>query len=107
MVEAVRNVSLELGSGDIACILGRSGSGKSTLLHLLGCLDRPDEGEIWLQGRRVSHLSDGERVLVRRKVLGFVFQSFNLLSHLTAEENVAPAPALRRRGYALASPARP
>lgn len=89
VVEAVRGVDLTLASGEIACVLGRSGSGKSTLLHLLGCLDRPDEGEIWLLGERVSHLSDGERVMVRRRVLGFVFQSFNLLSHLTAEENVA------------------
>jgi putative ABC transport system ATP-binding protein len=88
-VQALRDVSFTLAAGEIACIMGRSGTGKSTLLHVLGCLERPDQGKVWLRGRDLGALSDYERVLVRRNELGFLFQSMNLVDYLTARENVA------------------
>ena len=71
--------------------MGPSGSGKSTLLHLLGCLDTPDSGTLELQGRRVDNLRNGKVNQIRRSELGFIFQGFNLVSTLTAVENVALA----------------
>lgn len=88
-VSALRDVSMALEPGEVACVLGRSGSGKSTLLHVLGCLDRPTRGQVFLGGVDVATLSEPERVKVRRTKLGFVFQSLNLLPSMTAEENVA------------------
>ncbi|RPI49607.1 MAG: ABC transporter ATP-binding protein, partial [Chloroflexi bacterium] len=73
---------------DFVSIVGRSGSGKSTLLHLLGCLDRPSGGSVWLDGVEVSALAHRRLPAIRREKVGFVFQTFNLLSHLTALENV-------------------
>jgi putative ABC transport system ATP-binding protein len=87
-VPAVRGVSFRLPSGAMVALAGPSGSGKSTLLNLVGCLDRPDAGEIRLAGDRVSHLSARALAAVRRDRIGFVFQSFNLLPVLTAAENV-------------------
>lgn len=87
-IHALAGVSLEIPKGKFAVIMGPSGSGKSTLLHLLGGLDRPTRGEILLDGRIISQMSDGELTLVRRREIGFVFQFFNLLSTLTALENV-------------------
>ena len=87
-VPAVRGVSFRLAAGDLAALAGPSGSGKSTLLNLVGCLDRPDTGEIHLAGDRVSHLPPRALTAVRRRRVGFVFQSFNLLPVLTAAQNV-------------------
>lgn len=87
-VPAVRDVSLSVRAGELVALAGPSGSGKSTLLHLIGCLDRPDSGDILLGDLRVSHMPAGRLAAVRRDRLGFVFQTFNLVPVLTARENV-------------------
>ena len=87
-VPAVRGVSLSVRAGELVALAGPSGSGKSTLLHLIGCLDRPDTGDVRLGELRVSHLPAGRLAAVRRDRLGFVFQTFNLVPVLTARENV-------------------
>ena len=87
-VRALRNGTVRISKGELVALAGPSGSGKSTLLHLIGCLDRPDTGEITLGDLRVSHMSAGSLAAVRRDRLGFVFQSFNLVPVLTAYENV-------------------
>ncbi len=87
-VHALRGVDLSVGRGEFLAISGPSGSGKSTLLHVVGGLDRPDEGTVTLEGRDMSSLPDEELALVRRRHLGFVLQFFNLLPTLTAAENV-------------------
>ncbi|MEM0216118.1 MAG: ABC transporter ATP-binding protein [Candidatus Bathyarchaeia archaeon] len=88
IVQALRGVSFSVMEGEFLAVLGPSGSGKSTLLHLIGCLDRPDEGEIILDGKNVLKLSDDELAELRLKRIGFIFQFFNLLPRLTALENV-------------------
>ena len=88
-VEALRGVDLGVVAGEMLAIMGRSGSGKSTLLTLLGGVDVPTAGQVLLEGRDVAAMSDDERTIVRRKRIGFIFQSFNLLPILTAEENVS------------------
>ena len=87
-VTALAGVSLSVDEGEFVAVMGPSGSGKSTLLHLLGGLDQPTAGEIYLAGEKVSQLSDREATLVRRRNIGFVFQFLNLLPTLSAEENV-------------------
>jgi putative ABC transport system ATP-binding protein len=87
-VTAVRGVDLALRRGEFAAIMGPSGSGKSTLLHLLGGLERPTSGEIWLDGRRVDGLSQAKWAVLRRRHIGFVFQFFNLVSNMTVADNV-------------------
>lgn len=87
-VPALRKATVQVSKGELVALSGPSGSGKSTLLHLVGCLDRPDAGEITLGDLRVSHMSAGSLAAVRRDRLGFVFQSFNLVPVLTAYENV-------------------
>ena len=87
-VTAVEAVSLSLHAGDFATIMGPSGGGKTTLLNLLAGLDLPDRGQIVLNGRKVSDLSDHELTLLRRKEIGIVFQFFNLMPTLTVMENV-------------------
>jgi putative ABC transport system ATP-binding protein len=87
-VPAVRDVSLSVSTGELVALAGPSGRGTSTLLHLIGCLDRPDTGEIRLGELRVSHLPAGRLAAIRRDRLGFVFQTFNLVPVLTARENV-------------------
>jgi putative ABC transport system ATP-binding protein len=89
MVPAVRNVSLAIGSGEFVALQGPSGSGKTTLLNLLGLLDRPDSGAVRVEGRDGEALSENERSDLRRDRFGFIFQTFNLVPVLTAEENVA------------------
>lgn len=87
-VQALRGVDLDIDEPGFYAIMGRSGSGKTTLLHLLAALDRPDSGSIQLNGRAVETLNDRQATLFRRKQLGIVFQQFNLISTLTAKENV-------------------
>jgi putative ABC transport system ATP-binding protein len=108
-VRALDSVDLEIARGEMVAIMGPSGSGKSTLLHLLGALETPSAGSIALGGLRFDGLDDRELTLLRRERIGFVFQFFNLLPALTAEENVL-LPALiageadrgmRRRAHAL------
>lgn len=90
-VDALRGASLEVAEGEMVAIMGPSGSGKSTLMHILGCLDRPDAGEVHLGSRRVDDLRGRKLNGVRRKGVGFVFQGFNLVPTMTALENVAVA----------------
>jgi putative ABC transport system ATP-binding protein len=88
VVEALRGVSLELEAGRLTAIMGPSGSGKSTLMHILAGLDRPDDGSVVLDGVDITKLSEKKLTLLRRQKIGFVFQFFNLLPMLSAEENV-------------------
>jgi ABC-type lipoprotein export system ATPase subunit len=88
LVRAVDDVNLEVARGETLAIMGPSGCGKSTLLHLLGGLDRPSGGELWLDGRRIDHLSERGLANLRRREVGFVFQAFHLMDELTARENV-------------------
>ena len=89
LVQALCGVDLQIGAGELVAIMGPSGSGKSTLLAILGGVDVPTTGKVLLEGVDLSELSDDQRTLMRRRRIGFVFQSFNLLPTLTAEENVA------------------
>ena len=88
-VEAIRGVDLQVTAGEMVAIMGPSGSGKSTLLALLGGVEVPTEGHVLLEGVDLASLSDDQRTMLRRRRIGFVFQSFNLLPILTALENVA------------------
>jgi putative ABC transport system ATP-binding protein len=88
-VDALAGVDFIVEEGEFVAIMGPSGSGKSTLLHLLGGLDGPTDGEVALGGKPLSKLNDKEVTLIRRRNVGFVFQFFNLLPTLTAEENIA------------------
>jgi len=87
-VRALRGVSLEIPEGDYVAIMGASGSGKSTMLNLLGCLDRPTAGSIWLGEDEVTKLSDYYLSGIRASRIGFVFQSYNLIQQLTVLENI-------------------
>jgi putative ABC transport system ATP-binding protein len=87
-VEAVRGVSLEVPSGQFTAVMGPSGSGKSTLMHVLAGLDRPTSGRVEIGGKDVTEMSDKQLTLLRRDHVGFIFQFFNLLPVLTAEENI-------------------
>jgi putative ABC transport system ATP-binding protein len=87
-VDALRGVSLEVAKGELTAVMGPSGSGKSTLMHILAGLDKPTSGEVTIAGTKLSSLNDNELTKLRRKHIGFVFQFFNLLPMLNAEENV-------------------
>lgn len=87
-VRALDHVSLSIEKGEFVAIIGQSGSGKSTLMNLLGCLDVPTSGKYYLNGRDVSTLTDDEQSDIRNREIGFIFQGFNLISNLTAQENV-------------------
>lgn len=87
-VRALDHVSLSIETGEFVAIIGQSGSGKSTLMNMLGCLDTPTSGTYLLNGRDVSTLTDDEQSDIRNKEIGFIFQGFNLISNLTARENV-------------------
>ncbi len=88
-VPAIRGINLSVRDGEYISITGPSGSGKSTLLNIIGCLDSPTSGSIYLRGVDISVLSENELATIRRRTIGFVFQTFNLIPGLTAEENVA------------------
>jgi putative ABC transport system ATP-binding protein len=109
LVRAVDEVDLDVATGETLAVMGPSGCGKSTLLHLLGGLDRPSAGELWLNDRRTDRLSERALAGLRRGEIGFVFQAFHLMDELTARENIE-LPALlagrspreaRRRAQAL------
>jgi putative ABC transport system ATP-binding protein len=87
-VDALRGVSLEVRAGELVAVMGPSGSGKSTLMHILAGLDQPTAGRVDIAGRTITSMSDNELTKLRRSHIGFVFQFFNLLPMLTAEENV-------------------
>jgi putative ABC transport system ATP-binding protein len=88
-VDALRGVSLDVHAGELVAVMGPSGSGKSTLMHILAALDKPTSGQVAIAGQDVGSMSDTEVTLLRRKHIGFVFQFFNLLPMLSAEENIA------------------
>ena len=88
-VDALRSVDMSIARGEFVALVGPSGSGKSTVLNLIGGLDRPTSGEVWINGTELGSSDERTLTLHRRQHVGFVFQSFNLLPRLTAEENVA------------------
>jgi putative ABC transport system ATP-binding protein len=88
IIHALRGVDLTVQRGEYVAIMGPSGSGKSTLMNVIGCLDTPDEGEYWLNGKLVSAMNDRELARVRNKEVGFIFQTFNLLPRAHALHNV-------------------
>jgi putative ABC transport system ATP-binding protein len=88
VVDAVRGVTLAVSRAELVAVMGPSGSGKSTLMHMLAGLDRPTAGEVWIDGTEISRLGDTPLTKLRRTHIGFVFQFFNLLPMLTAEENL-------------------
>ncbi len=88
LVRAVDHTSLQIERGKFTAIVGRSGSGKSTLLHLIGGLDRPDEGKVWMEGKDIFSLKDDMLAQFRRKKIGFIFQDYNLIPSLNVWENI-------------------
>jgi ABC-type lipoprotein export system ATPase subunit len=110
LIRAVDNVDLDVVPGETVAVMGPSGCGKSTLLHLLGGLDRPDAGQLWIAGRRIDGMTERGLAAIRRDAVGFVFQAFHLMEELTAVENVelpallagrSPRAARRRAGELL------
>jgi putative ABC transport system ATP-binding protein len=88
VVDALRGVSLSVEEGQLTAVMGPSGSGKSTLMHILAGLDRPTSGQVWIDSTEIGSLGDNDLTKLRRRHVGFIFQFFNLLPMLTAEENV-------------------
>lgn len=108
-IDALHRVDLEVGYNEYLAIMGQSGSGKSTLMNIIGCLDRPTDGEYWLNSERVSTLDDRQLARIRNREIGFVFQTFNLLPRMSALANVE-VPLVysgirRKERHALASEA--
>lgn len=89
VVTALHHIDMQVESGDLLGIMGSSGSGKSTLMHILGCLEKPSQGQYFLGGKDVSQLNDRELSIIRATQIGFIFQSFNLIHHLNVVENVS------------------
>ena len=88
-VKALDDVSLSVEKGEFVAIVGASGSGKSTLLHLLGCVDRPTSGKVYINGTDIFAMNDDELAIFRRRQVGIIYQFYNLIPTLTAEENIA------------------
>ncbi|MCM1146102.1 MAG: ABC transporter ATP-binding protein [Clostridium sp.] len=88
VVKAVDHMNIQIQQGEFVTIIGKSGSGKSTLLHLLGGLDNPTSGEVWLDGKNIAGYSEEQLAVIRRREIGFVFQAFNLVPSLNVWENV-------------------
>jgi putative ABC transport system ATP-binding protein len=88
VIHALRGIDLQIAPGEYVAVMGPSGSGKSTLMNMIGCLDTPDDGQYWLNGKLVSDMNDRELARVRNSEVGFVFQTFNLLPRATALHNV-------------------
>ena len=88
-IPAINGISLSVNKGDFVALMGPSGSGKSTAMNLVGCLDTPTKGELYLDKYNISHLSESDLAQIRGKKIGFIFQTFNLIPSLTALENVA------------------
>ena len=107
-IKALDHLSIEIESGDFVCLMSPSGGGKTTLLNAIGGLDLPDSGEVWVGEQRVDRMSKGELADLRLANIGFVFQAYNLIPVLTAQENVEfvmqvqGVPAAERRGKSLA-----
>jgi putative ABC transport system ATP-binding protein len=110
LVRAVDGVDLDVPAGQMLAVMGPSGCGKSTLLHLMGGLERPTDGEVWLAGRRIDTLNERALARLRRRAVGFVFQAFHLVEELSAAENVelpvllaggSPRAARRRAAFLL------
>ena len=97
LVRAVDHVDIQIRQGEFVTIVGKSGSGKSTLLHMLGALDRPTSGQVWLAGRNLADFSDDNMARIRRRRIGFVFQAFNLVPSLNVWENTV-LPILKTLG---------
>lgn len=87
-LEALSGVSLQIAAGEFVTVMGPSGSGKSTLMNIIGCLDTPTEGDYYLEGKNVAGLTFDQLASIRNKMMGFVFQNFNLLPYATAWENI-------------------
>ena len=87
-VNALQGINLEIKKGEFVAIMGPSGSGKSTAVNMVGCLDIPTKGSIYLEGKNISHMSESELAQIRGKKIGFIFQQFNLINTLSAAENV-------------------
>ncbi len=106
-VYALKSVDLTIESGEYCAIMGPSGSGKSTMMNMIGCLDRPTQGDYWLDGVEISHLTAKQLASIRNRKIGFIFQQFHLLHQLTAVENVvlpmiyAGVPAGERESRAI------
>mgnify|MGYP000495909238 CR=1 FL=1 len=88
-INALRNVNLKINKGEMVAVIGASGSGKSTLLNIIGCLDVPDEGECYLNGKQVNNLSQGKLSEIRNKQIGFVLQDFGLMLDRTVYRNLS------------------
>jgi len=96
-VHALRNVDVDIAQGRLTAIMGPSGSGKSTLMHILAGLDKPTAGNVWIDGTEITSLKDKQLTRLRRDKIGFIFQNFNLLATLTADENIVLPLSLARR----------
>ena len=102
-VEALRGIDLTIEPGEFVSVMGPSGCGKSTLLHILGGLDRPTHGSIFIAGERIDTLSESKRAVLRRKTVGFVFQTYNLIPNLSVADNVDLPALLVERSSGLVS----
>jgi putative ABC transport system ATP-binding protein len=87
-IHALKGLNLKIYQGEFVAIMGRSGAGKSTAMNLIGCLDIPSKGDIFLNGKNISHMSESQLAQIRGKTIGFIFQKFNLINTLTAKENI-------------------